>query len=164
MLRELLRTSGRTVSELALIMRISMPTATVYLRALAARGLLRAERDGPRVRYRVMADPTIPEAGALVSALTEDLRTQRDVVHVYRLATAFTHPRRQTVYETLRQADCTLSELGRRTRIPARSLARHLAKLSDRGFVVEASGTYRAVVPPGRLAAVLADAAPRAAR
>jgi DNA-binding transcriptional ArsR family regulator len=164
MIRELLRKPGQTVSEMALRMRISTPTATVYLRALAARGLLRAQRDGPRVHYRVSADPTIPEAEALVRALTEELRTSRDVDRVFRLATAFTHPRRQDIYGTLRAGGCAVSELARHTRIPARSLGRHLAKLADRGFVVEASGVYRAAVPRGRLAAVLADTAPHAAR
>jgi DNA-binding transcriptional ArsR family regulator len=165
MLRELLRKPDQSVSAIASKMRLSRPSATNHLRILAARGLLRARRSGSWVRYRVEPDRTIPEAGRLIRALEEALRTRGQAIeHIYRLATAFTHPRRQAIYEALLAGDCAAAVLEQRTGVQVRALHRHLAKLTARGFVVAAAGVFRATAPPGSVAAVLADLAPRAAR
>jgi DNA-binding transcriptional ArsR family regulator len=164
-LRELARAANRSVSSIGLELGLAPAVASVHLRTLAARGLLRAHRSGPWVHYSLEPDPSIPEAGALVRALRRALKTDaRAVEHVYRLSTAFTHPRRQAVYEELRKGECTPAELGRRTGMSRFALRRHLAKLTERGFALCAAGVCRASVPPGRVAELLAELAPRTAR
>ena len=164
-LRQLMRGPEQSVSELAAALGISDVVATRHLRRLGARGLLRVRRQGSWVFYRVEADPTIREAGPLVGALRETLQGERDVFdEVSRLATAFTHPRRQAIYEALRVGDRSFLELQEETGISERALARHLDKLVDRGFVVAGMDLYRATRPPGRLAQVLAELAPESAR
>ena len=146
-------------------MRMTRSLATQSLRSLAARGLLAAKREGAWVYYRPRADPTIAEAGALLTSLRHALRNDEDAVkNIYRLATAFTHPRRQTIYETLRRGDKGLADLRKETGISMRALRRHLDKLRDRGFVIWGEGRYRATVPPGSFAKALARLAPRTPR
>ncbi|MBN1676611.1 MAG: helix-turn-helix domain-containing protein [Kiritimatiellae bacterium] len=166
MLRGLSQTRELSVSRIAAKAEISFPMATRHLRILGARGLLAARRDGAWVLYRMQADTTIPESVRLVDALRDILAsdTEEAIHEIFRLATAFTHPRRQTIYQVLLAGDRSLADLRRQTRISLRALLRHLAKLKSRGFVVAASGLYRATTPPGTLAQLLAELAPQCAR
>ncbi|MBI2440823.1 MAG: helix-turn-helix domain-containing protein [Lentisphaerae bacterium] len=165
MLRELIHKPGQTVSEIARTMKLRRPIVSIHLRLLAARGLLCARRRGARVHYTTEPDSTIPEAKLIVGALREIFQTEKhSAQYVFRLATAFTHPRRQAIYEALHKTDCSFTALRRQTAMSSRALRRHLHKLAKRGFVAATSDTYWAITPPGRLAKLLADLAPEAAR
>ncbi|MBN1670623.1 MAG: ArsR family transcriptional regulator [Kiritimatiellae bacterium] len=165
-LRELFRGPGQSVSAIAEKFDVARPTATRHLRRLAARGLLQARRDGAWVYYRVAPDRTIPAAARFVNTLRDVFAADSGYAaqEIFRLVTAFTHPRRQILYATLSTGDWRFAELRRKTRMSTPALQRHLRKLRSRGFVVSAAGRYRAVTPPGRLARLLADLAPREAR
>jgi DNA-binding transcriptional ArsR family regulator len=60
---------------------------------------------------------------------------------VFRLATAFTHPRRVEIYQKLRERALSLGELRVAIGIPGRALLRHLNKLQSRGFI-EVTGKH----------------------
>lgn len=61
---------------------------------------------------------------------------------LYRLATAFTHPRRIELFCALKTGPQTLAQLGAATRVSQRALVRHLRKLETRGFIICQSGRY----------------------
>ncbi|HEX8490090.1 MAG TPA: winged helix-turn-helix transcriptional regulator, partial [Chthoniobacterales bacterium] len=65
----LLRQPNQTVSVVAERMGLTVPTASQYLRALEARGLLACRRVGRSVEYRVSADTREGAAGKIINAL-----------------------------------------------------------------------------------------------
>jgi DNA-binding transcriptional ArsR family regulator len=153
----LVREPDQTVSGLAERLGWPIPVTSQYLRALNARGLLRARRPSRWVQYAPGADKAIPQAAALVAALRQCFRHHPDSIpRLYQLATAFTHPRRGEIYRALRARPRTLQELRVHTGIPERALCRHLLKLLSRGFVAKAEDAYHAVTPIHPFAAALA--------
>jgi DNA-binding transcriptional ArsR family regulator len=156
----LVREPDQTVSGLAERLGWPVPVASQYLRSLNARGLLRARRPSRWVQYAPVADETIPQASALVAALRQCFLHHPDPIPlIYRLATAFTHPRRGEIYRALRAYPRTTGDLRAHTGIPERTLRRHLLKLQSRGFVANAHGVYHALTPPNAFAAALAGLA-----
>jgi DNA-binding transcriptional ArsR family regulator len=160
MLGLLLRRPNQTVSAVALQLKVSLPVASQYLRALEARGLLTVGRVGRRVKYRISAAPS----GEAPQELIETLRQafQRDsapVETLFKLATAFTQPRRIEIVRALKQEPQSRGQLKAVTGMSARALARHLRKLEARGFVVCRRGMYSVTARPegfGRALAWLA--------
>lgn len=70
---------------------------------------------------------------------------------VFRLVTAFTHPRRVEIFRALRAGPASPGQLQFVTRISSRALLRHLAKLKARGFVKPRQGLYSIVQPTDAL-------------
>jgi DNA-binding transcriptional ArsR family regulator len=136
--------SPQTVSSVALKLELSLPVASQYLRALEARGLCSVRRAGRRVEYRTNV------AGAVAgSDLVEPLRSALkgggvSVESVFRLCTAFTHPRRVEIFRTLTVETRTFQQLQAVTWISSSALLRHLGKLEARGFVACHQGAYSA--------------------
>lgn len=137
------RRSSQTVSAVAERMKLALPVASQYLRALEARGLLVTRRVGRRVEYRpstASAGTTVP---TLVAALKSTFEREPEPVEtLFKLASAFTHPRRIEVFRVLKVEARTLEEIRNATGISTRALRRHLGKLEARGFVVCWSDTY----------------------
>jgi len=156
-LASLLERSGQTVTGIAEANGISLSLACQYLRALNARGILSARREGRWVRYRVEPNATIPETTSLVAALRYDLLHGSDAVgNVFRDLTAFTHPRRITIIRTLHGTNgLAFGILRARSGISREALRRHIKKLVDRRFVKARKGVYSCCRPPSRLARVL---------
>ena len=151
----LIRDSAQTVSSVALRLPLALPVASQYLRALEARGLLAVRRVGRRVEYRQWASAN--GAHELVEPLRLALRRDAAAVEsVFRLCTAFTHPRRIEVFRALKTQPQTLSQLQSTTRISALALWRHLRKLEARGFVTCQQGHYSAISPTDALGRALA--------
>lgn len=164
-IQELIRQPNQPVSTIARKLKLSRSVASRHLRILSARGLLHCQRRGAWVYYTLEPDATIPEAKLIIQALKEVFQTEQNATKIiFQLVTAFTHPQRQAVYEALRKTDSTFTALRQQTAISVWALRRHLNKLARRGFVVSIANTYRAVAPPGRLARLLANLAPEAAR
>ena len=131
----LIREPNQTVSVVAERMSLSVPTASQYLRALEARGLLTCRRVGRSVEYRVSADTSEGAGGEIINALRPVLsRRAKSIEAIFKLATAFTHPRRIEVFRALTNGTDTFVKIQAATHIPARALSRHLAKLEARGF------------------------------
>jgi DNA-binding transcriptional ArsR family regulator len=146
-----------TVTGMAEAMGLPTPVASVYLRALNARGILRALRDGPRVHYRVTPDPTLPEAAILVAVLHRDLLQGGKVVdRAFHALTGFTHPRRIEIVRALAETPgLARPALWRRTGMSPDALRRHVAKLIRRGYILEEDEQLQLGMPSGHLAPAL---------
>jgi len=158
----LIRQPNQTVSAVAERMNLSMPAASQYLRALEARGLLTCRRVGRRVEYRPSAGTREGAAEEIVKALRLVFRVRTQPIEaIFKLATGFTHPRRVGVFRALTNGADSFAKLQTATKIPARALSRHLAKLEARGFVTNAMGLYAIPFPRHPFGRVLARLAGR---
>ena len=159
-LRSVMRRPGRCVADVSKDLRIPESLASQYLRALSARGLLEAHRVSRWVRYHPNPDETVPEARRVLEALECTFSAEKKPIDmIFRLATAFTHPRRQEIFRALHSRPMALAELKAKTGISKDALRRHLDKLVARGFVIEDAGGYRRSVPGGALAETLSKLA-----
>jgi DNA-binding transcriptional ArsR family regulator len=148
--------SPQTVSSVALRLKLALPVTSQYLRALEARGLLTSQRAGRRVSYR-LSGAASDQGQTLVTALKSELRRGSPAMeNVFKLATAFTHPRRIEIFRSLQITPLTLSQVHTVTRISVPALLRHIAKLEARGFVTCRLGTYTTTEPSGVFGGALA--------
>lgn len=160
LLRELFHHPDQTVSAAASRVDIPLALASSYLRQLNARGLLQARRVGKSVYYRPFPDKSSPAPALLLNALEHTFAIEKQPIEViFRQVTAFTHPRRLAIILALRDGGLTKQSLRMKTGMSQDALARHLAKLADRRFVVVDEFTCRCANPRGRLARTLLDLA-----
>jgi len=142
----LVRHPGLTVSAAAKELKQPLSVTSEYLRALEARGLLISRRVGRRVEYRVnSADSVRPSARLAVRLRLAFQRNSQPVDTIFKIATAFTHPRRIEIFRALEGGPKTFGELRFATRISRRAARRHLEKLEQRRFVVCRDGVYMVV-------------------
>ncbi len=147
-LERLLQQPGQTVSEVAKRLKPSrrVGMASGYLRTLEARSLLTVRRAGRRVTYRPSLASGSGPARRLVAALRLAFKHEpQPVEKIFKLATAFTHPRRIAIFRTLQNEPKTLTQTQVKTGISRRALRRHLRKLETRGFVTRRLGIYAVV-------------------
>ncbi len=152
---------NQAVSDMAGAMRLPVPVASEYLRALNARGLLQARREGRYVLYRLAPDPLVPQADAMLNALRRSLHRPDFERRTFSTLTAFTHERRIRIVRVLAGKSMGLYELRRSTGISLPSLLRHLRKLTARGFVARTGQGYAVAAPRSLLAKTLLDLALR---
>jgi len=158
----LIRQPNQTVSAVAERMSLSVPTASQYLRALEARGLLTCRRVGRRVEYRPSPGTGEGAAEEIVKALRLVFRRRAQPIEaIFKLATGFTHPRRIEVFRALANGGGSFAKLQTATNTPARALSRHLAKLEARGFVKDEGALYMATIHRHPIGRVLARSARR---
>jgi DNA-binding transcriptional ArsR family regulator len=136
-LKAVLEGPSSAVGEIARRARTSEAVASEYLRALQARGLIRAERVSRWVRYAPDPDPLVKGSRRLLAALRRALLAEgRSEAELIRALTAFTHPRRLDIMGCLlREGPTSFERLSARTRISQPALSRHLRKLEARGVV-----------------------------
>lgn len=147
---------GQTVTAIAAAADLSMSQTSQYLRALNARGLLKVTRRGAKVLYRAEADSSLPAASVLLPPLKRMLAAEPESLdRVFRLLTAFTHPRRVAIVQALQDRALPAAELRRKLRISGPAIERHVRKLRDRGLVISEQKGYRLAKPPGALARAL---------
>lgn len=152
----LARRPAQTVSTVARFMKLSLPTASQYLRALEARGLLTCRRVGRRVEYRLANGKSESAADQVAAALRRVLGGRNRVEGLFKLATAFTHPRRVKVFCAISKGANSFDKIQAATHIPGPALQRHLEKLEARGFVVRPGGAYAARTGANAFARTLA--------
>ena len=115
----LLEQPGQTVSTVAARLKLSVPVASQYLRAMEARSLLKVRRFGLRVAYRIADDQNGPAQG-LVRALRQTFRRYSSPAEtIFKQATAFTHARR---IECFRVSSLFIWRTIARTEIPVAAL------------------------------------------
>lgn len=142
----LLEEPGLTVSDVAQRLHKALSLTSKYLQALEGPGLLLAHRTSRYVHYRPNSGPNGGHTPDLVTALRKTYQRELDPINtIFRLATAFTHPRRVEIFRALRSEPRTLDQIHTVTRISCWALGRHLRKLEDRGFVISRHGIYAAV-------------------
>lgn len=143
-LAAVLRQPGESVGAIAVLAGLPDDQASLCLRALQARGLLHASRQGRWVNYFPSPDPLVPAAAPILAGVSRALlKTRWPVVRVIRCLTAFTHPRRLTILNQLQKnGPATFSALACQTRISPRALNRHLKKLADRYLLIEKENVW----------------------
>lgn len=153
----LLKEPGLTVSAAAQRLDLTLPVASQSLRALEARGLLMARRSGRWVRYQPPVEDAAGPAALLMSALRLAFqREARPDEKIFKLATAFTHPRRIEVFRLLKEQARDFRQLKTTTRLSGWALRRHLRKLEARGFVAHRQSHYVAAQAKGAVERTLA--------
>jgi DNA-binding transcriptional ArsR family regulator len=157
LLKAVLVKPGTCVSAVAKSCRVPLNTASAGLRALQARGLIGARREGLYVFYAPRADADVQHADAVLTATCEALRRGDPLPDLLKAATAFTHVRRIVVMRTLSTGPGMLSgALSRRCDISPPALRRHLAKLARRGMVAsDKRHMWRVTVPSSPFARAL---------
>jgi DNA-binding IclR family transcriptional regulator len=154
---DLLQQPDQTVTAVSRRLHLPVAVTSQYLRALEARSLLVARRQGSSVSYRVTDGKLAGTVSPLAAALRVVFQREREpITVVFQLATAFTHPRRVAVVRALADGALTLPQLQARTGISVPALLRHFVKLEARGFLVRGNGTYRLVPQRASLPRVLA--------
>jgi DNA-binding transcriptional ArsR family regulator len=109
------------------------------------------------VEYRLSAATTEGAAGEILTALRLVFRGRAQPIEaLFKLATAFTHPRRVEVFRAVKNGADSFSKLQTATHISARALSRHLAKLETRGFVKSEMDAYAVTNPAHAFGRVLA--------
>ena len=137
------------VSQAALRAGVPEITATLGLRALQSRGLLTSVRDSRWVRYAASPDPLVSHATDFLSVTTHALQQGETPATLAKAFTAFTHPRRVRIVQTLVRSPMDADALSVQCEISPPALRRHLAKLSRRGVVTATNAhTWRLAVPP----------------
>jgi len=155
-LRELGLRPEQRVSGIAHRLGLSPSLASQALRALNARGLLRARRVGKYVYYIPGANRSIPNSDRLLQVIQKEFANdKKPSINIFQYCTAFTHPRRILIIKTLCNDPMQLKDIAFKTKIPTSALDRHLRKLIDRGFVSHADGRYACSVPRNQFARVL---------
>lgn len=146
-----------TVGEVAGTLGIPINQASLFLRALQARGLICAKRQSRWVRYVPLPDPLVPEAAPVLNALRLDmLYMRRAEDEIKRTLTGFTHPRRLVILAALHQySSLSIEALTAATQISRPALSRHLAKLDSRGLARYEGQGWRLAPPTNPLAETL---------
>ena len=154
------------VSEVAAAAGLPRPTASLYLRALNARGVLGVERRDGRVFYTLQPDRSLPVAAAVQDAFRVLFRREDPpegwegrLVPGLR---AFSHFRRLDMMEALlRSPGLAPEEWRSAVRIPPSSFAHHFAVLLRSGLLRRDDGNRFFLVRPSNpvLAALFATLA-----
>ncbi|HKQ37499.1 MAG TPA: ArsR family transcriptional regulator [Verrucomicrobiae bacterium] len=140
-------------------LQISVARASLSLRALEARSLLRVRRTRSEVAYQFANGETLT---TLLHALRHTLTAGKQSIPLaFALTTAFTHPRRIEIWKRLKSQPQTLSKLARGTGISTPALLRHLHKLQVRGFIdhQRPRDLYRVLIHRERLGRALTELA-----
>lgn len=141
-IRSLLENPNQNVSVLAGRLNLTLPVASQYLRVLEARSLLTAQRNGRWVKYKI----NTVNASALSAAIIAVFRKESDSIEtVFKVATAFTHPRRIELFKLLSNQPRTVEQLRAVTKISSWALSRHLHKLESRGFIARQEKMFVAI-------------------
>jgi DNA-binding transcriptional ArsR family regulator len=155
-LRSLYKHPEQQVTEVAKRLGFSLSLTSQSLRALNARGMLRARRDGRVVFYSLGANRSIPSSALLLKAILLTFTTDKNPEeNIFRYATAFTHPRRILIIKALCEHPMQLKELAMKTGVPVAALNRHLRKLASRGFLKQTDCWYICSVPRHKFARAL---------
>ena len=163
--REVYKSQGAAdVTELAEAVRLAIPIASTYLRALNARGLVSVVRTGSYVLYGTASNRSLPVASAIQSAFF-GMFAQRKLPRGWEksllpLLQGYAHPRREEIIRYLmRHAPLSFTEIQRASGVPPISLLRHLAILVPAGIVVkDEKRNYSLSAPDTDIAAALLNA------
>ena len=152
------------VASLAAEAGLPVPTASLYLRALNARGLISVVRSGPYVYYGTGSDRSLPVAMSIQESFRR-LFARKSMPtgctgNLLPLLRAYSNPRRETIVRLLRNFQpMRYSELRKLSGLCETSFLRHLDILTAAGIVEsDARGSYSLAKPKNSLASVFLDA------
>ena len=152
------------VVELAAEANLPVPTASIYLRTLNARGLISVVRSGPYVYYGTGSDRSLPVAMSIQESFRR-LFARKSMPtgwtgNLLPLLRAYSNPRRESILRLLRNFQpMRYSELRKLSGLCETSFLRHLDILTAAGIVEsDARGSYSLAKPKNSLAFVFLDA------
>ena len=152
------------VVELAAEANLPVPTASIYLRALNARGLISVVRSGPYVYYGTGSDRSLPVAMSIQESFRR-LFARKSMPtgwtgNLLPLLRAYSNPRRESIVRLLRDFQpMRYSELRKLSGLCETSFLRHLDILTAAGIVEsDARGSYLLAKPKNSLASVFLNA------
>jgi DNA-binding transcriptional ArsR family regulator len=151
LLRRIVETPNRCVTDLAAEIRVSEPRASQELRRLQSRGLVQMVRTGQWTRYRPVTDPKVLSAKPLLAAAKESFAKWPDE-ETRRVAHAFGHERRLKIVQLLQKGAHGSAELRKHGALSRPALFRHLAVLQAGGMVRRAHCGWERVANPHPLA------------
>ena len=149
----------KCVIELAAEAGLPAPTASLYLRALNARGLISVVRAGPYVYYGTKSDRSLPTAMQMQKAFANLFGLARLpknwTERLLPLLRAYSSPRREALVRVLGLVQpIGYSGLHQASGLCETSFLRHLRILVSVGIVVRGDdGSYRLARPENSLAA-----------
>ncbi len=152
------------VAELAAEAGLPVPTASLYLRALNARGLISVVRSGPYVYYGTGSDRSLPVAISIQKAFRKLFALKELPANwadrLLPLLRAYSNPRREAIVRIIAMRQpLRYVELHMRSGICETSFLRHLGVLTAAGIVTLApNGSYSLAKPRNSLAAAFLDA------
>ncbi len=157
----ILHDKGRmTVTQMAHETRCPINKASEGLRALNARGLLRAHRIGRYVYYEIGSDPSVAGSSTILKGLLPMLSSGTAARRrAFKILTGFTHPRRHVIVFHLNANHMTFYDLRKSVNCSNQALRRHIRKLRDRRFVQRVKRTYRLAHPRDSLRQALLELA-----
>ena len=154
---------AKGVSEIAAEAGLPVPTASIYLRALNARGLISVIRMGRYVYYGTGSDRSLPVAIAIQKSFRRLFARARLPGNWTDLLLpalrAYSSPRRETILRILlKHPHICHSEMLGRSGMCKTTFLRHLAILEDAGVAVcDSTGFYSLAKPRNSLESVFAD-------
>ncbi len=152
------------VAELAAEAGLPVPTASIYLRALNARGLISVARSGRYVYYGTGSDRSLPVAISIQKAFRKLFALKELPANwadrLLPLLRAYSNPRREAIVRIIAMRQpLRYVELHMRSGICETSFLRHLGVLTAAGIVTLApNGSYSLAKPRNSLAAAFLDA------
>lgn len=155
---------AKGVVDLANEANIPIPTASLYLRALNARGLISVVRSGPFVYYGTGSDRSLPVAITIQNSFRNLFalrKLPRDwTVRLLPLLKAYSNPRRELIVQIIgARQPIRYVELHQRAGICETSFLRHLGILLAAGIIIRnPDGSYSLAKPANSLAAAFLSA------
>lgn len=137
-LSAVLESPGLSVGDVAEEAGVPENQASINLRALQARGLIAARRDGNHIRYFSEPDPLVKHAAEVLAAVRRELKggNGHETEQLRATLRAFTHSRRLTILNRLMcQTEMTSEAIVSATRISQPAVWRHLETLRNAGLV-----------------------------
>lgn len=157
LLRQIHAHPGQAVAELGRKVGLGHAAASQELRRIQSRGLLQAERRGSFVIYKLAADPQVPAAAPLLSAIQAAfaLYPQGNDSEICRVSGGLAHERRIRIVRTLLDRPSAFMDLQILLRIPAHPCHEHIQTLMKSGYVVRKDGQFHLAAPDHPLAKAL---------
>ncbi len=158
LLRELHDRPGQSVGQLADSVGIGESDASQELRRIQSRGLLKSERLGARVIYRLEPDPQVTSAAPLLKALirTMDAHPSHRDETIGRIAAGLAWPRRVAIAQALMTAPKTVIELSVDLRWSSFAVFNHAGLMRKAGWIRNIEGRMHLTVPDHPLGEALA--------
>ncbi len=143
------------VFELAQATDIRPEHASLHLRTLSSRGLIRQTRQKMRLICCADANRELEAPSLLLEALRACHKNNMPAELILKQATAFTHRRRIEIIQAVSETGSSRDALHNRTNISYSALTRNLNKLEARGFVNIGRNFVKRSVPPDPLSKAL---------
>lgn len=145
LLRALCERPGQCVKDLGEAVGVKRSDASQELRRIQSRGLLKAQRQGLPMIYRLEPDPQVSSAAPLIKSLQAAMRAyppSRDA-DIVQMAMGLANERRLAIIKALSAHQGTIGELQRRLGYSRSALSQHLQVLVQSGFIAKHRGLYR---------------------